>query len=38
VDGLHTVIAKMFKEEVIFLLKGNAKRQPAKKKVIIFCG
>jgi hypothetical protein len=38
VDVEHTIIAKMFKEEANFLLKGSAKRQLAKKRAIIFGG
>jgi hypothetical protein len=35
VDVAHTIIAKMFKEEVNFLLKGKEERQSAKKKAIV---
>jgi hypothetical protein len=35
VDVEHTIIAKMFEEEVDSLLKGSAERQLAKKRVII---
>jgi len=35
VDVVHTIIAKMFKEEVNFLLKGKEERQLAKKIVIV---
>jgi hypothetical protein len=38
VDVEHTVIAKMFEEEVNSLLKGREERQPTKKKTIIFGG
>jgi hypothetical protein len=32
VDAKHIVIAKMFEEEINFLLKGNVEREPTKKK------
>jgi len=35
VDVAHTIIAKKFKEEVNFLLKGKEERQSAKKKTIV---
>ncbi len=35
-DAKHIVIIIMFEEEINSLLKGNAKRQPTKKNVIIF--
>jgi hypothetical protein len=34
----HTIIAKMFEEEVNFLLKGRKERQLAKKKTIVSNG
>jgi hypothetical protein len=37
VDAKHTIIAKMFEEEVIFLLKGR-KKKPTKKRTIVFGG
>jgi len=31
VDVKHIIIAKIFEEEIIFLLKGREERQPTKK-------
>jgi hypothetical protein len=38
VDANHNTNAKMIFKKVNFLLKGNAKRQPTKKRTIIFGG
>jgi hypothetical protein len=38
VDVEYIVIAKMFEEEVNFLLKGSAEKQPTKKRRIVFGG
>jgi hypothetical protein len=32
VDVKHIIVAKMFKEEVNYVLKGSAERQPIKKE------
>ncbi len=37
-DAYHILVAKMFEEEVIFLLKGKKEKQLAKKIVIVFDG
>jgi hypothetical protein len=37
-DAEQIVIAKMFEEEINSLLKGSVKRQPTKKRTIIFGG
>jgi hypothetical protein len=38
VDVEHIVIAKMFGGKINYLLKGSAKRQPTKKRMIVFGG
>jgi len=38
VDVKHTIIAKLFEEEVIFLPKWRKKNQPTKKRMIMSSG
>jgi hypothetical protein len=38
VDAEHIVIAKIFEEEVNFLLKRRKKKQPTNKRAIMFGG
>jgi hypothetical protein len=38
VDAEHIVIAKLFEEEINFLLKRREEKQPAKKRAIVFSG